>query len=386
MGDDIDVGNFPDPDDPDGTDKPAIVGYNRKEDFYTVLLAGTNSGLTDVLMVAAFDVKNGKVDVVNIPRDTYVNAKRSVPKINGSYNTGGIDMLMDEVESVIGFRPDNYALVDYEGFKALVDTIGGVKYNVPIKMFHRDDNGKVDIDLQPGMTDLNGEKALGVVRFRNAATGQDLGRISRTQDLLMATAKQTLKLSNLTKVSKFANIFAEYVKTDLALGEIMWFGEQALKLDTDEGIEFHTLPIVVGSYKSLSYVFVTESEALELINSTINPYTKDITDVDIVDRQSLSKTSSSSSGGSKTTSSSSSAATSKPAATPTPAATSIPTATPVPDATPTPATTPAPGGESTPIPRITGGSAASGEDAAAATTQKPSDGGQSDFVPATPEH
>jgi hypothetical protein len=64
---------------------------------------------------------------------------------------------------------------------------------------------------------------------------------------------------------------------------MLWIAQEALGVDSVEGIHFNTLSEKSSMYQGLSYVFVDEKEALELINSTINPYTADITDLDVID-------------------------------------------------------------------------------------------------------
>ncbi len=69
---------------------PPTPGGGYKDDFYTVLLIGTDEAdyNADVIMVAAFDKKNGKVNVLSVPRDTMVNVSRTNKKINASYGVG----------------------------------------------------------------------------------------------------------------------------------------------------------------------------------------------------------------------------------------------------------------------------------------------------------
>ena len=93
-------------------------------------------------MLAAFDITAKKVNVMSIPRDTMVNVKRAVKKINAAYTVGGksgnIEELLSEVESVVGFKPDRYAVVSLQGFIDLIDEIGGVTVDVPIDMKYND--------------------------------------------------------------------------------------------------------------------------------------------------------------------------------------------------------------------------------------------------------
>lgn len=279
----------PDNNEPQDTASPNVTPDSgaalegRKEGVYTVLLMGHNSGLTDVMMVAAFDTVNGKVNVMSIPRDTYSDTStRRNHKINGAYNTGGMDLVYEEVERLIGFRPDNYIMVDYDGFVELIDAIDGVDFDVPTNMYHVDDYGKVDINLKKGYQHLNGKQALGLCRFRSGYASQDLGRIETVQKFLRAAADKAISKISIGKISDFVNIYSEYVDTDLSVGNIIWFMQTAWqKVDPETGVEFSMMPVNAGSQNGISYVFAIEDEALEMINSTINPYTDDITADDV---------------------------------------------------------------------------------------------------------
>ena len=141
--------------------------------------------------------------------------------------------------------------MDLTGFAALVDAIGGVDFEVPIDMNYDDPYQDLHIHFSAGMQHLTGEEALKVVRFRHNNDGsgygsEDIGRMETQQAFLKAVAKQTLTLSNLDKISEFANIFNAYVETDLSLGNLAWLGKEAISMGAD-AVSFSTLP---GEWKS----------------------------------------------------------------------------------------------------------------------------------------
>lgn len=275
-------------------DEPAVVvpedpSLDRKDGFYTFLIVGTDKAgaNTDVLMVASFDTVNKEANIVNIPRDTLVNVSRKVKKINAAYSVGGMDNLLEEVSTLIGFEPDCYLMVDLEGFVALVDFIDGVDFDVPVNMSYDDPTQDLHIHYEKGLQHLEGQEALEVVRFRhnNDGTGylrQDLDRIQTTQHLLSTVAKKMLTPATLLKINSLVEIAEENVETDLQFGEMLWIAKEALGVNAEAGIQFHTLSEQSTMYQGLSYVYVEEESALELINSTINPYTADITDLDVI--------------------------------------------------------------------------------------------------------
>ncbi len=265
-------------DDPAVETTPEVVKLTRKEDFHTFLILGTDdgNGNADTIMVASYDVKNDKVSVLSVPRDTLVDVSRTVKKINGAYGAGGVDQLLDELEGVLGFRPDHYLKIDLKAFVAVVDQLGGLSFYVPEDMWHNDGAGFI-IDLKQGTQWLNGEMAMQLVRYRGYQSA-DLGRIQTQQKFLTELAKQLVKRSSLSDVDDYAKILGKYLDTDLTITEIAWFGTQAFDMDFSNDITFATLPgDGSAKYKGVSWYYeLFPDETRALIDSTVNPYTTTI--------------------------------------------------------------------------------------------------------------
>lgn len=263
---------------PEISPEPEVITLERREDVYTFLLVGVDdgNGNADTIMVVSYDVKNGKVELLSIPRDTLVNVSRNMKKINAAYGVGGVPQLLDEVSALIGFRPDHYLKVDIRGFKAIVNQLGGVSFYVPCDMFHEDGAG-FTIDLKEGSQWLNGDQALQLVRYRGYLNA-DIGRIQTQQKFLQQLAKQLVTRSSISDIDDYANILATYLDTDLSVTELVWFGSKALYLDFSSAISTHTLPgdgqTRLGSVRSYYGLYADEARAM--INSTVNPYTTDI--------------------------------------------------------------------------------------------------------------
>ena len=189
---------------------------------------------------------------------------------------------MAEVSRLLGIPVDHYVTVKLQAFVELVDAIDGVDFDIPVDMDYDDPYQDLSIHFEAGPRHLNGEEALQVVRWRQNNDGSgyptaDIGRIGTQQDFLMAVAKQTLQLSNLDKVKDMAEIFQECVETDLKLSNLIWIGEQALAIGSDN-IAFHTLPgDGAGWYKGGSYYVLDAEGVLELVNTYFNPYRQDLT-------------------------------------------------------------------------------------------------------------
>ncbi len=227
---------------PGGNSVPAVDEIMRaRPDGHLVLLDGLPSAT-----LMGVDVKNGAINVVSVPRDTLVDVSWNTKKINSTYNNGGIDKLESELEETLGIPVDYYVKVDLKGFVKLVDKIGGVYFDVPINMDYDDPTQDLHIHVNKGYQKLDGDTAIGVVRFRhnNDGTGygtEDVGRIETQHAFMAAVAEQTLKVGNLSKIGSFAQIFSDYVDSDLSVGNMIWFGKQAVNMGSDN-IHFSTLP------------------------------------------------------------------------------------------------------------------------------------------------
>jgi LCP family protein required for cell wall assembly len=253
--------------------------YQRKEDFYTILVSGVDDGNggSDTNILVAVDASTGYIYGVSIPRDSkaLVNGKKH--KINYAYNAGGMELMAQTVSDQLGIPVDYTVLVDLKGFEALVDAIGGVDFDVPINMDYDDPVQGLSIHFTKGQQHLSGAEALKVVRFRhnNDGTGygsEDIGRMQTQQNFLKAVAKQTLTLSTLGKLDDLVKIFNTYVDTDLSLGNLAWLAKEAVTIGAD-AIDFSTLP---GDWKS-PYIYLDQDETLSVINQYLNPYVDDRT-------------------------------------------------------------------------------------------------------------
>lgn len=256
----------------------------RKGGFYTILVSGVDddNGGSDTNILMAVDTVNGYVYGASIPRDSKAIIGGKAHKINYAYNKGGTELLASTVSEQLGIPVDYIVCVNLQGFTALVDAIGGVDFEVPINMDYDDPIQGLSIHFKKGMQHLSGADALRVVRFRhnNDGTGygsEDLGRMQTQQKFLKAVAKKMLSFENLiSNPRKYAEIFGQYVDTDLSVTDLAWFGMQVLGMGVDK-IDFSTLP---NEWKS-PYIYLDPDETLALVNTYLNPYVEDRTAEDL---------------------------------------------------------------------------------------------------------
>ncbi len=251
----------------------------HKEGVATILIAGTDeSGLrTDALMLLCTNRETGKLNVMSIPRDTKVCSSYQPQKINLAYHmngTGeeGMYWLMDYVRQCVGFFPDGYILVDLNGFIELVDLFGGVEYDVPCDMYYSDPSQGLFINIKRGKQTLDGNQAMGLVRYRSGYAMADLERVNVQRNFLKTAIGQWMSLKHVPKIFSAMNLLNEYCVTDLSWRNYLWLAWSAVLCGTDD-MTMTTVPY----YLNGDYVCIDEgSEYLDLINEYFNPYEKDI--------------------------------------------------------------------------------------------------------------
>ena len=263
----------------------------RRDGVSTILLIGTDQGgaRTDTLMLLTADRPGRRLSLVSIPRDTLVNGTYSVPKINSVYgaNNGGaegIEMLLTRVEQCVGFRPDGYILIRLDAFVDVVDTLGGIRFDVPVDMFYNDPSQDLYIDLAQGLQTLSGQEAMGLVRFRSGYADADLGRVQVQRQFLSALIDQAVSLKGVVKSPLLLRIFLNSTETDLTAGNFLWLAETALLADRSN-IQAATLP---GSPRVIgdgAYYVLDPASVAQTVSTYCTPYERDVTIEDLEIRQ-----------------------------------------------------------------------------------------------------
>ena len=261
-----------DPSDVTDINKPEKVTLTRRPGVYTCLLLGVaDKGGSDTIMLGVFDTKAKTASLTSIPRDTVVSYNGKYIKINASYSYGGVEAIRRCVSELLAIPIDYYVAVDTRAFKAIVDEIDGVWFDVPPGLDYDDPTQDLHIHLTPGYQKLNGDDALKLVRCRSAYASQDIGRAATQRAFLTALVKQTVTLSNVTKVTSLINILNTYVKSDMSLSNMVYFGTQAVGMDLDSALT----SAVLSTHWVSPYIVPGEDEVLNLVNS-LGVYEEDI--------------------------------------------------------------------------------------------------------------
>lgn len=291
-------------DPPDPTASP--VGLERRDRVYTFLLIAKDQigASTDTLLIATYDVPGRKVGLVSIPRDTLVD-RRVGPyhyyKLNAAYGNAetnavgtGIAELETAVSELLGLPIDYHVMVDIPSFIRIVDAVGGVDFQVPVKMDYDDPSQDLHIHYEPRLYQgLTGQQVMEIARCRknsiwkngsytlyDAYPDAEIGRTHTQQDLLKAIAKKLLSWQSIPKLTELVGIVNESVETDMPLDDMLYFAQNAAGLELSTGLSTATFPgrgDVVYRGRDWCYQY-DKTASLDLINTLLNPYTAPVTE------------------------------------------------------------------------------------------------------------
>ncbi|HPY36355.1 MAG TPA: LCP family protein [Clostridia bacterium] len=231
-----------------------LLGYDQspeREDKKSPLYRDKrNNYRSDVLMLLCVDFEKNAAHMISIPRDTYapIYNKKGRWKINSAFAHGGSAKgegflyAMKTVSNLLGVPVEYYAGVDMSGLKAIVDAMGGVDYEVDVRIKL---NGRV---LEKGFQHLNGQEALDYMRGRKGIS-TDVGRVDRQQRLLFAIFSQLKQKNQLVNLPKIYLSVADKLKTNLTLEQIAALAVFGMGLELED-ISRHTLS---GEYISDVY-------------------------------------------------------------------------------------------------------------------------------------
>ena len=227
-----------------------------------------------VILAHLYGGKSNKVQLVSFPRDSVVQipeytdqkTRRVHPahraKLNAAIFDGGAPLLVRTIQDLTGVRVDHYLQVDFEGFKSMVNKLGGVDVCLP-KAAKEHDSG---IDLSAGKHHINGDVALSFVRQRKGLPNGDLDRIKRQQEFIGAIIRKVLSagtLANPLKLNGFLNVATS-------------------SLQADEGLDFAALRTLALRMRNLGAGNVTFST---IPITTSNGYIQDLGSVVLIDDQ-----------------------------------------------------------------------------------------------------
>jgi LCP family protein required for cell wall assembly len=184
---------------------------------------GRVSGRTDIIIIFHINLDSGKGTVVTIPRDTWV----SIPghedgKINGAHAMGGNELTIQTIEELSGLEINNYIITDFDGFKPLIDFLGGVTIEVGENL----SDGFSGCFLTKGVHHLNGEQALALCRDRHRSgdgttQGGAFAREREAAKVVAALLEQKSTFEKLIAMPVLVNFLLKYTWTDMQFKDML---------------------------------------------------------------------------------------------------------------------------------------------------------------------
>jgi polyisoprenyl-teichoic acid--peptidoglycan teichoic acid transferase len=177
--------------------------------------SGPSDQRSDTMMWVHIPADRKGIYIMSIMRDTWVDIPgHGESKMNSAMAYGGIPLTVQTLEGMFDTRLDNVAIIDFEGFKAMTDALGGVEVNVPVAF-----NTK-QFSFPAGKQQLTGEQALAFVRERKAFNDGDYQRVKNQQVFLKAILSRFLTAETLTNpgtIGKLVDTVSPYVSVDSSL-------------------------------------------------------------------------------------------------------------------------------------------------------------------------
>ena len=200
-----------------------LVGFDSRE--------GSYSGNTDVMMVASLNKKTKQIKLVSFLRDTYCYIETEnnsyYTKLNAAYSLGGIECLEKTIENNYKIEIDNYVLVNFESFKAIIDALGGVTVKVEqYEAAYLNDVMGLNVKWGESVT-LGGEEILSFCRMRMLDADGDVSRTRRQRQVIEAIIGK-LSTATIGELNEYIDVFLPYIKTGFKKTEIISLGVQAL--------------------------------------------------------------------------------------------------------------------------------------------------------------
>ena len=255
------------PEDNDVITPPAAKGR------INMLCLATDAGgmLTDTIMVVSFDSERKLINLLSIPRDTrlHLGPKYGYNRINAAYSVGDPkarhENTIKYVKELTGLPIHYYAVIKPNGFRNIIDALGGVWFDVPQRMRYSDPVQSLYIDLYPGEQLLDGDKAEQFTRFRTYLNG-DLDRIKAQQNFVAALFEQKLKPEYIFKSPDIFSKVSDSIDTNIRISDFPVFTQFMGMLNKDSMHTFE-LPGEARTISGASY-FICDVEATnELIEA-----------------------------------------------------------------------------------------------------------------------
>jgi LCP family protein required for cell wall assembly len=251
-----------------------IVGSDTREGLDDLENFGAFGGARgDVVMLVRVDAGSSTAQMLSIPRDLWVEIPgHGENRINAAYAIGGSSLMVETIKQNLNVEVNHYVEIDFVGFQALVDELGGIEIAFPYPA--RDSNSGLDVGA--GAQTLDGRMALAYARSRHyqeyqggdwvSVDANDIGRTSRQQEVIRAIVREMKSPGSIAEAGDIAGAMARHMTIDSRLAaasvaSLAW-DYRGILLGEIEGA---TLPTTGRTIDGASVVVIKEPEASAML-------------------------------------------------------------------------------------------------------------------------
>lgn len=224
----------------------------------------------DTILVVRVNGKEKTFSQLSIPRDTLADIPGyGDDKINSAYAYGGPALMIATVEEFTGISIHHYVELDFSGFPAIVDALGGVDINVPSVIDSQYPSGYdwTQVHFDAGPQHMDGERALVFVRVRYS--DNDFQRMGRQQQFMEALQKKATSSGSLARMPLIAPEMVSNMTTDMSTNDILRVGWIKFRTPADKNRKF----VLIGTSEYIgdgSYVILDENQSQTVIKEFLS--------------------------------------------------------------------------------------------------------------------
>lgn len=263
--------------------RPEKTAFGQKNALYILLLGldysydskaqrHTKDARTDTLMLLRVEPRAKSMSLLSIPRDLLVplaGPAGGYDKINAAYSQGGASVTRKTVERLLNLSIDHVVVVKSDVVADLVDLLGGVPVTVEKAMDYDDHWAKLHIHLKPGKQRLDGQQAVGYLRFRNDEEG-DFGRIRRQQQFMTALIRELKSPRHLPKYRQLAETVSAQMQTDLSIEQMASLASLYRSFPLDQIVKGR-LEVADYMENGIAYLILVEGEPQKTLRQVFPP-------------------------------------------------------------------------------------------------------------------
>jgi polyisoprenyl-teichoic acid--peptidoglycan teichoic acid transferase len=204
------------------------LGLERPAGQVNILILGSdyrpNSGFrTDVIMLLSLNPVQGTASLTSFPRDLYVSIPGvGMERINTAQAFGGFTLTSETFHSNFDAPVDYYVMTTFEGFKGIINTLGGINVNAAYPLSDNCDLPQAVnkwCNISVGLNYMDGATALWYVRSRHSSS--DFDRTRRAQEVIQAIFQKIMSLGGLNRGAELYDMFINSVETNIPLTTIV---------------------------------------------------------------------------------------------------------------------------------------------------------------------